>query len=54
MKTLYLAIYIAALAATVVGVDVLFFKDRAGARLIANICIVAAFGAVYLILRKVL
>jgi type IV secretory pathway VirB2 component (pilin) len=42
------AIYVIALVVVVVGVDVLFLRHRFRQRLIANIGIVLAFGAVYL------
>jgi uncharacterized membrane protein len=47
-----LAVYVVALIAVVVGVDVLFFRDRFWERLIANIGIVLVFAAFYLRLLK--
>ena len=47
-KNLTIAIYIAVLVAVVVGVDVLFFRDRIWERLMANVGIVLVFGAFYL------
>jgi hypothetical protein len=41
-------LYVLAMAAVVVGVDVLFFKDRLWERLIVNIGIVLVFVVVYL------
>jgi hypothetical protein len=43
-----LAVYAVALIAVVVGVDVLFFRDRFWERLIVNIGIVLVFAAFYL------
>ena len=43
-----LAVYVVALIAVVVGVDVLFFRDQFWERLIANIGIVLVFAAFYL------
>jgi hypothetical protein len=40
-------LYVLALIAVVVGVDVLFFRDRFWARLAANVGIVLVFGAFY-------
>lgn len=40
-------LYVLALVATVVGVDVLFFRHRFWERLAANIGIVLLFGAFY-------
>ena len=42
------ALYVLAMVAVVVGVDVLFFRHELWARLIANIGIVLVFVAVYL------
>jgi predicted cobalt transporter CbtA len=41
------ALYVIALVAVVVGVDVLFFRHQFWARLIANVGIVLVFAAVY-------
>jgi len=41
-------LYVLALVAVVVGVDVLFFRHRFWARLIVNIGIVLVFAVVYL------
>jgi hypothetical protein len=43
-----LLLYVIAMIAVVVGVDVAFFRDRFLERLIANIGIVLLFGAFYL------
>jgi hypothetical protein len=42
------ALYVLAMVAVVVGVDVLFFRHQFWARLIVNIGIVLVFAAVYL------
>ena len=41
-------LYVLALVAVVVGVDVLFFRNRFWERLIVNVGIVLVFGAFYL------
>lgn len=41
-------LYVAALIATIVGVDVLFFRGRFLERLLANIGIVLVFAAFYM------
>jgi hypothetical protein len=41
-------LYLVALVAVVVGVDVLFFKHQFAERLIVNVAIVLIFGAFYL------
>ena len=46
-KTAVVVIYVAALVAVVVAVDVLFFRHHFGARLAVNIGIVLVFGAFY-------
>lgn len=43
-----IALYVLALAAVVVGVDVLFFRNRFWERLMVNVGIVLVFGAFYL------
>ncbi len=40
-------LYALAIVAAVVGVDLLFFRDRAWERLAANVGIVLLFGAIY-------
>jgi hypothetical protein len=41
-------LYVLALVAVVVGVDVLFFRNRFWERLMVNIGVVLVFGALYL------
>jgi hypothetical protein len=41
-------LYVLALVAVVVGVDILFFRDRFWERLLVNVGIVLVFGAFYL------
>lgn len=43
-----IVLYVVAMAATIVAVDLLFFRTRFWERLIANIGIVALFAAFYL------
>jgi hypothetical protein len=43
-----IALYVLALVAVVVGVDVLFFGHQFWERLVVNVGIVLVFGAVYL------
>ena len=43
-----LALYVFAMVAIVVGVDVLFFRNLFWARLMVNVGIVLVFGAFYL------
>ena len=45
-------LYVAALVAVVVGVDVMFFKNRFWERLIVNVGIVLVFAAFYLRVLK--
>jgi hypothetical protein len=45
-------LYVLAMIAIVVGVDVLFLKHQFWPRLLVNIGIVAVFGAVYLLFLK--
>jgi hypothetical protein len=47
-----IALYVLALVAVVVGVDVLFLRHRFWARLIVNVAIVGVFWAFYLIVVK--
>jgi len=47
-RPMILAVYVVALIAVVVGVDVLFFRDRFWERLIVNIGIVLVFAAFHL------
>jgi hypothetical protein len=46
------ALYVLAMVAVVVGVDVLFFRHRFWERLMVNVGIVLVFGAFYLRLLK--
>jgi len=41
-------VYVLALVAVVVGLDVLFFRDRFWERLMVNVGVVLVFGAFYL------
>jgi type IV secretory pathway VirB2 component (pilin) len=43
-----IALYVVLMAVVVVGVDVLFFRDRFWERLMVNVGIVLVFGAFYL------
>ena len=43
-----IALYVAAMVAVIVGVDVAVFRGHAWARLMVNVGIVLVFGAVYL------
>jgi hypothetical protein len=43
-----IALYVLALATVVVGVDILFFRNRFWERLMANVGIVLVFAAFYL------
>ena len=46
-KTTWLLLYVLLMIIVIVGVDLLFFKDRFWARLIVNIGIVLVFAAFY-------
>jgi hypothetical protein len=46
------AVYIVLLVATIVAVDVLFFRNRFSERLVVNIGIVLVFSAFYFIVLK--
>jgi hypothetical protein len=46
------AVYVLALVAVVVAVDILFFRHHFWERLLANVGIVLVFGAVYLRFRS--
>ena len=48
------ALYLLALVAVVVGVDLVFFRHHLWERLIANVVIVAVFAAFYLRFRPAL
>jgi hypothetical protein len=47
-RPMVVLIYAIAMAAVIVGVDLVFFRNRFWERLIANIGIVLVFGAFYL------
>jgi type IV secretory pathway VirB2 component (pilin) len=47
MKNMSVALYIALMVATIVGVDFLFFRHQFRERLMVNIGIVLVFGAFY-------
>jgi len=47
-KQVIIGLYVAAMIAVIVGVDVAFFRNRFWERLMANIGIVLVFGAFYL------
>jgi hypothetical protein len=47
-RPMVVPIYAIAMAAVIVGVDLVFFRNRFWERLIANIGIVLVFGAFYL------
>ena len=48
MGRLSVALYVLALVVLIVGVDVLFFRNRFWERLMVNVGIVLVFGAFYL------
>jgi hypothetical protein len=52
MSQRFLVLYVLALIAVVVGVDVLFFRNQFWPRLMVNLGIVLVFGAVYLRFAK--
>jgi hypothetical protein len=47
-RTLSVALYVAALVIVIVGIDVLFFRNRLWERLMVNIGVVLVFAAFYL------
>ena len=51
-RNVLVVLYVVALIAVVVGVDVLFFRHRIWERLIANIGIVLVFAAFYFRFQK--
>jgi hypothetical protein len=51
-KKTIIVLYVLALVAVVVGVDILFLRERFWLRLIVNVGIVLAFGAFYLVFLK--
>ena len=52
MRPIFVVLYVLLMAAVIVGVDVLFLRDRFGARLAVNVGIVAVFAVVYLAFLK--
>jgi hypothetical protein len=46
-RTAAIVLYVLAMVALIVGVDILFFKHHFWARLLVNVGIVLVFGAVY-------
>ena len=48
MGRISVVLYVAAMIAVIVGIDVAFFKDRAWERLVVNVGIVLVFAAFYL------
>jgi hypothetical protein len=51
-KQIPIVLYVVVMIAVVVSVDVLFLRHDFWARLLVNICIVAVFGAFYLLFLK--
>jgi hypothetical protein len=51
-KNAHIVIYFVLMVASIVGADVLFFRDHFFARLIANIAIVAVFAAIYFLFLR--
>ncbi|HTV09677.1 MAG TPA: hypothetical protein VMD97_11590 [Candidatus Aquilonibacter sp.] len=47
-RTVALVLYLVVMVGLIVGVDVAFLRDRFWPRLIVNIAIVLAFGAIYM------
>lgn len=47
-RSVILTLYVAAMVAVIVGLDLAFFRNRFAERLIANMGIVLLFGAFYL------
>jgi len=47
-RGLSVALFVVAMIAVIVGVDLLFFRHRFEARLIANVAIVVVFAVLYL------
>jgi hypothetical protein len=46
-RTIFAAIYVAAMIAVIVGADLAFFRNRLAERLMANVGIVLLFAAFY-------
>ena len=51
-RQIAIVLYVVAMAAIIVGVDLVFFRHRFGQRLIVNIGIVLVFVAFYLIFLR--
>ncbi len=52
MNRMVVALYVAAMIAVIVGVDVLFLRNRFWERLAANIGIVCLFAVLYLLFLR--
>ncbi|QMU66827.1 hypothetical protein [Streptacidiphilus sp. P02-A3a] len=52
MRSLFVALYVLAMVAVIVGVDVFFLRNRFGPRLAVNIGVVAVFALVYLVFLR--
>lgn len=46
-RSLVIVLYVVVMAATIVGVDILFYRDHVWERLAANVGLVLLFGAFY-------
>lgn len=53
-KTIVSVLFVVVMVAVIVGMDLLFFRDRFVARLIANIAVVLVFIVGYILFRKFL
>jgi len=47
-RQVFVVLYVVAMVAVIIGVDVAFFKDRFWERLMVNVGMVLVFGAFYL------
>ena len=47
-RNIYIAVYVLVMIAVVVGIDLLFFKNRLWERLMVNVGLVLVFAAFYL------
>jgi hypothetical protein len=52
LRGFYPVFYVLAMIALIVGLDVLFFRDRFAARLVVNVGIVVVFLLIYLVLLR--
>ncbi len=52
MPKIYTVLYVLAMVAIIVALDVLFLREHALARLVVNIGIVLAFAVVYLVFLR--